>query len=212
MPGEIDAARFAGVLWAAVRGAGGPRPAGRLHRHFAGAFDPAWLESLPLPDAAAPPPGQPVALLDARHEQFERPRGAAALQVAYAARPRTRVAEDIAYGQPGTWYALAAWHLSRLAGSSLHVTCSVFTSRYGDETFGAHRDTWYGVVVQMDGAKDWLIGEGLLGGSGPVQPVRTQAGDILLIPKALPHVVSTPADPGHSIHLAFAVDRDKPPR
>jgi ribosomal protein L16 Arg81 hydroxylase len=91
------------------------------------------------------------------------------------------------------------------------VTCSIFCSRHGDETFGAHGDAWYGAIVQGSGAKDWRIGAALLDGSaGPVCKLTTQAGDILLIPKLLPHVVSTPATPGHSVHLAFAIDRDSP--
>jgi len=122
------------------------------------------------------------------------------------------VLEDIAHGQPDAWYALAAWHLTRLSGSGLHVTCTIYWSRHGDETFGRHRDTWYGAVVQAAGVKDWLTGEGLPGGTGtPARQVTTQAGDILLLPKYLPHVVTTPADPGHSVHLAFAIDRDEPP-
>jgi hypothetical protein len=92
------------------------------------------------------------------------------------------------------------------------VTCSVFESQFGDETFGRHRDAWLGAVVQVAGAKDWLLGECLLDGSGvPARAVTTSAGDILLIPKGLPHVASTPPDPGHSVHLAFAIDRDEPP-
>jgi len=139
MPAELDAARFTGTLWAAIRAAGGPRPATRQHRHFPAAFDPGWLASLPLPAGEARPAGQPVALLDARHEEFERHTGSAALEHAYASRPRTQVLEDIAHGQPGTWHALTARHLTRLSGSQLPVMCSIFQSRYGDETFGRHR-------------------------------------------------------------------------
>jgi hypothetical protein len=51
--------------------------------------------------------------------------------------------------------------------------------------------------VQIAGAKDWLLGECLLGGTGvPARAVTTGAGDILLLPKNLPHLVTTPADPG----------------
>jgi len=124
----------------AIRTAEGPRPASRQHRHFAGAFDPGWLTSLPLPADEARPAGQPIALLDARHEEFERHAGRAALAQAYASRPRTRVLEDIAHGQEDAWYALAAWHLTRRSVSGLQVTCSIFCSRYDDETFGRHRD------------------------------------------------------------------------
>jgi len=64
----------------------------------------------------------------------------------------------------------------------------------------------------MTGAKDWLTGECLLDGTGvPARAVTTRAGDILLLPKNLPHAVTTPADLGHSVHLAFAIDRDQPP-
>jgi hypothetical protein len=183
MSAELDAARFTGILWAAIRTAAGPRPASRQHRHFAGAFGPGWLALLPLPFGEARPTGQPVALLDARHEQFERHAVGAELAHAYASRPRTQVLEDIAHGQPGAWHALAAWHLTRLSGSRLHVTCSIFASSCGDETFGRHRDAWYGAVVQVAGAKDWLLGECLLDGGGiPARAVTTRAGDILLIP------------------------------
>ena len=206
-----QAAWFTGTLWAAILEAGGPRTAGYLPVHFAGAFDTGWLASLPVPLGDDRSAGQPVALLDPRHTQFERHTQGAALAVAYATRHRTQVLEDIAAGQPGAWYALASRHLTRLSGSDPHVTCSVFASRYGDETFGAHRDTWYGAVVQVSGAKDWQIGEALLDPAGtPPQHVRTRAGDILLIPKNLAHIVTTPPAPGHSVHLAFAICRDTP--
>jgi Cupin superfamily protein len=210
MTAEADAARFAGVLWAAIRTAGGPRPGDRRHRHFAGAYPAGWVASLPLPLGDRRPAGQPVALLDPRHDaEFERHCDPAALARACAVRPRTQVTEDIGHGQPHTWHALTARHLSRLSASAIHVTCSIFRSQHGDETFGAHGDAWYGAVAQVAGAKHWLIGEALLDGSGtPVPDLTTTAGDILLIPKLLPHLVSTPASPGHSVHLAFAIDRD----
>jgi hypothetical protein len=103
MTAEGDAARFAGIVWAAIRAAGGPRPQDRRHWHFPGAFPPRWLASLPLPLGERRPGDQPVALLDARHDaQFERHLDAAALADACAARPRTQVSEDIGHGQPGT--------------------------------------------------------------------------------------------------------------
>jgi hypothetical protein len=46
--------------------------------------------------------------------------------------------------------------------------------------------------------------------AGLPRELTTRAGDILLISKYAPHLVSTPADPGHSVHLAFAVNRDVP--
>jgi len=45
----------------------------------------------------------------------------------------------------------------------------------------------------------------------PAKAVTARAGDILLIPKNLPHLITTPPDPGHSVHMASAIDRDQPP-
>jgi hypothetical protein len=212
-PAENDAARFTGTLWAAIRAAGGPHAPGDTHRHYRGAYDPAWLASLPLPDAVSRPPAQQVALLDDRHAEFERHTDPAALAAAYASQPRTQVMEDISAAGPGTWYQLAALHLTRLSRSDPHVTCSVFTSRHGNQTFGAHKDTWYGAAVQVAGVKDWTIGNGLLDRvAGTAREVTTRPGDILLLPKCLAHIVATPASPGHSVHLAFAICRDRPDR
>jgi hypothetical protein len=214
VPGtSADAARLAGILWAAIRTAGGPDTrAGQEERHLPGALDLAWLASLPLPLGGARPPGQPVALLEDREEDFERHADSTALAVAYAARPRTQVSEDIGSGQDRHWYALTARHLTCLSGSSLHVTCNIFASRHGDETFRKHRDTWYGAVIQISGAKQWTLGEALFCSDFPApRQVATSAVDILLIPKYVPHMVTTPSVPGHSVHLAFAIDRDPAP-
>jgi hypothetical protein len=101
MTAEGEAARFAGVLWAAIRTAGGPSPGDRRHWHSPGAFPPGWLTSLPLPLADHRLGDQPVALLDLRHAQFERHLDGAVLAAACAARPRTQVSEDIGHSQPG---------------------------------------------------------------------------------------------------------------
>src|SRR6185437_10395558 len=129
---------------------------------------------------------------------------------AYATRPRTRVYEHINYAAPRAWYTLAACHLSRLASSELEVTCSLFESAAGDVSLDAHHDTWYAAIVQMDGAKNWTIGRCLLGGTGTPEEITTTAGDILILPKGLPHRASTPQGPGRSLHLAFAIHRDNP--
>jgi hypothetical protein len=64
----------------------------------------------------------------------------------------------------------------------------------------------------MSGAKVWQAGQGLLDGGGqPARQLTTTAGDILLLPKGLPHAVRTPPEPGHSVHLTFAIDRDPRP-
>jgi Cupin superfamily protein len=203
-----QAARLAGTLWEAVCFSGGTGTA--THRYFPAALDPAWLAALPLPCGGAVPPGRPVALIDGTHRDFERHIEAATLRAAYGHRPRTRVHEDIGYGDDG-WAGLAAAHLTRLSGCALAVLCSVYESAHGDESFGAHGDGWFAAVVQVAGAKDWRIGQGLLDGGGPGVKVTLAAGDILLLPKSLPHLVTTPADPGWSVHLAFAIDRDPPP-
>ena len=142
-------------------------------------------------------------------DEFDRHLDGLALRDAYAARPRTRVYENLDRDSERAWYSLAARHLGRLSRSELQVVCSVFESSHGDESLGGHWDAWYGAIVQMNGAKAWEIGESLLGGTRQAtRELITQAGDILLLPKGLPHAVRTPEDPGHSIHLAFAIDRD----
>jgi hypothetical protein len=94
-----QAAWFTGTLWEAITGSGGTGTASPDPGHLPAAFDPGWLASLPLPLGADRTPGQPVALLDARHAEFERHSDAAGLAAAYAGWPRTRVLEDIAAGQ-----------------------------------------------------------------------------------------------------------------
>ncbi len=210
-PAELRAAEFTGILWAAIRAAGGARPPTREHRHFPGAYEAGWLAELPLPIDGARPPGQPVALLDDRDE-FERHLDSRALGESYASRPRTWVYENLNRGADGAWYSLAARHLGHLARCELQVVCSMFESRFGDESLGGHWDAWFGAIVQMDGAKVWEIGQGVLDGvNHPARNVTTRAGDVLLLPKGLPHAVQTPSDPGHSVHLAFAIDRDPDP-
>jgi hypothetical protein len=205
---DLLAARVTGPLWAAISAAGGPRPATRQHAHYPAAYDADWLATLPLPVGEHRPAGQPVALLDGQNI-FERTADGPALAAAYSRHPRSQVYEDIGLDWADAWYALTARHLGRLASSGLQVACSIFASRSQDESLRAHWDTWYGAIVQIDGAKIWEIGDSLLNGSNQAaRQTITRAGDILLLPKGLPHAVSTPTDPGHSVHLAFAIDRD----
>jgi hypothetical protein len=206
---EDQAATLTGVLWEAVCFSGGLST--RTHRHFPAALDPAWLAALPLSPRAQLPPGQPVTLIDSTNRDFERHIDTATLRAACEHRPRTRVYEDIGHGDDG-WAGLTVSHLTRLSDSALPVLCSVYESWHGDQSLGAHRDTWFGAVIQVSGTKDWQIGEGLLDAAAPpAAAVTTAAGDVLLMPKSLPHLVTTPADPGWSVHLAFALDRDPPP-
>jgi len=195
---DLLAASFTGPLWAAIAAAGGPRPATRQHAHYPGAYDPRWLATLPLPVGADRPPGQPVALLDGQDE-FERHQDGAALAASYDRHRRSQVYEDIGKGADDAWYARTARHLGRLSASALQVPCSIFASRPGDESLRAHWDAWYGAIVHVGGAKVWEIGASLLDGTGqPALEVTTRAGDILLLPKGLPHTVRTPEHPGHS--------------
>jgi hypothetical protein len=208
---DLNAAAFAGTLWTAIAVTGGSRPHAGQYWHFPGAYDAGWLAELPLPTRASRPPRQPVALLDERDE-FDRHCDDSALREAYASRPRTRVYEDISRDAGDAWYSLAARHLGRLAECSLQVVCSVFESRHGDASLGAHWDAWYGAIVQMSGTKVWTIGESLLTATEqPASEITTKAGDILLLPKGLSHSVRTPPGPGHSVHVSFALDRDARP-
>jgi hypothetical protein len=204
---EEQAARLAGGLWGAVVVSGAPHAA--AFRHFPAALDRTWLAGLPLPGAGNLRPGQLAAVPDSTGRSFERHDGSAALKAAYEHRPCTRIYEDIGWGPDGTrWAALAGQHLTRLAGAGPRVTVTVYESAHGDQELGAHRDTWLGVIVQVDGAKAWQAGEGVPGLPGGAHQVTMTAGDVLILPKNLPHLVTTPADPGHSVHLSFAIGRD----
>jgi len=208
-----SAARFVGVVWAAISSTGGAtRPSRHGHVHFSEAVAPNWLARQPLPIDANRPPDVPVALVgppdrDGANE-FERHTDITALTEAYTARPRTRLYEAVQRGD-SSWIGQTCHHLGRLSKSNLEVLCSVFQSTATDEKLPAHWDMWYGVVVQAIGLKEWTIGTGLFDGpADDVQTVTTKPGDILILPKGLPHTVSTPVDPGYSVHLAFALNRD----
>jgi Cupin superfamily protein len=188
---RLRAAAFTGTLWAAAWCAGRTWP-----RHYPAAYDARWLAGLPLPGAGR----ALVTLLEPGRKELERHPDGPALEAACA----TRVRMDIGWHAPGAWYGLAASHLGRLAGEDGPAVCSVYTSRGGDASLGMHGDAWHGLIVQMTGAKRWLLGHGR-------EPVTTTAGDILILPKYVLHEAATPADPGHSVHLVFAISRNPPP-
>lgn len=202
------ASRFTGPLWAALSVSAAPSAGiGHQFGYFPGAFSSGWLATLPLPAGRCRPADQPVALL-ADTKEFDRSADQGEINKGYAAHPRTMVYEDINRGQDGSWHSVVARHLGVLSGSSLAVVCSAFESRCGDESLGAHWDAWTGAIVQIRGAKAWQIGHGVFDKAGPVQDVLTRAGDILILPKYLPHSVTTPKEPGYSLHLTFAVHRE----
>lgn len=165
--------------------------------HVQDVFEPAWLEGLPLPVGEAKAPDQTVALIDG--PDFERESDMGAVARAYEDRPRTRVYESLDVRSDG-WFSLVSLHLAGLLRR--RVICTAYESRAGDRNLGAHVDQWLGVIVQMRGAKRWLIWP--TADSSPVEVV-TQAGDVLVLPQGMTHQVNTPEDPGYSVHFLFAV-------
>ena len=211
--GELEyAAALAGAIWAAVSASGGP--GSTSFTHYPAVLDPAWLAALPIPTTATLAPGQTAAMADPTGATFQRHTNPADLKAAYARQPRTRIIEDIGHGDATPWAALAGQHLTRLAATGTRVIISVYQSAWGDQELGAHRDTWTGAIVQADGAKTWRAGHALTHpgtGTGDVEQVTVTAGDILILPKNLPHHVTTPPDPGRSTHLVFAINRERAP-
>lgn len=188
------AAPFVGGLWAAVRSVDGPRPGNQNYHHLPDVFDPEWLQTLPLPIGEDRPTRQTVSLGRAMH--FERHSNEADLTQAYTSQPRTRIYESVET-RSGGWSAEAARHLMKLAGCD--VVCTVYESQAGDENLGAHKDRWYGAIVQMLGAKAWAMGEDV----GKEEPtVVAEAGDLLIVPQGLLHDVSTP---DYSVHMTVAM-------
>ena len=207
---EEHAARLAGAIWAAVNAAGGPDNA--AFRHYPAVLDPAVLAALPIPTARNLPPGQTAAMPDPSGRTFQRHTTAAAIRAAYQHRPSTRIIEDIGWDDHTLWAALTGQHLTRLAQTGTRVIISVYQSAHADQELGTHRDTWTGAIVQADGSKTWRAGHALTApgtGNGDVEHVTITAGDILILPKNLPHEVTTPPDPGRSLHLVFAINRER---
>jgi hypothetical protein len=200
---EETAAQFFGTLWAAFTHAGGTKPPIPTHQHYPHAYDPAWLATLPLP---TDDPDQPVDLAEGGH--FEHHQHPAALARAYRENPRTRVHVGLHRASP--WITRAADHLTRLTGSAPHVMATAYASTTGDATIGAHDDAWDGAIIQITGAKTWHLGPGLLHSDQPTHQVTTTPGDILILPDGTPHAVTTPREPGYSLHLAFAIRRRRP--
>lgn len=184
------------VVAAHQDGAGRPQ-------HFPGLLDAQWAAGLPLP-LAEQPAGQPVTLADA--EGMVRLTDEAEAAAAYAERPRTRILEAVS--MRGGWHGAVADRLA--AVFERQVVGALFESRVGDEHFGPHADDWWGLALQLRGAKAWrLWPEGH--GCGTPLEFTTSAGDLLMLPRGMVHAVSTPGPPdhpgrpGYSVHLAYAV-------
>ncbi|MEU3602668.1 cupin domain-containing protein [Streptomyces sp. NPDC006798] len=140
---------------------------------------------------------QPVAFVDDSADSGFRRTASEADIEALRRSGTTRVYESLDVRSDG-WHSQVSSGLARLLRRQ--VTCSVYESRTGDRSLGPHHDDWHGLILQTEGAKTWTLWpEG-----GPVQ-IDTRAGDVLIIPWGLLHDVTTPPDPGHSVHVAFAV-------
>ncbi|MBS2548357.1 hypothetical protein KGQ19_15940 [Catenulispora sp. NL8] len=203
---EVDshrqAAAMTAVAWAAARTAGGPGPEAKVSI-FRGALDPSWLAELPTPTPEDRPVEQLTALVQgadfARFDTTEQ------VRAAYTEQHRTHVFEGMnaTYG----WAYLASRWLGALSRSDLTVLVDLFDSRHGDGRLDTHYDCWYNVTVQLSGAKDWRVGRGLIVPGEEIVTHTMRAGDVMVIPHDVPHHVDTPADPGHSRHLIFTIDR-----
>jgi Cupin superfamily protein len=193
------ALQLASALWMTVLGAGGlmaPRPV-----HVKGLIDSAALKGWPVPTAADHAAAQLIGLCEGTVSRTETPPDDETLALAYAASPRTRVAENISAYSGGP-YALAVPLLAELA--RCRVLCDVFESAAGDRSFVRHSDLWLSGIFQVEGAKRWLLWPDLTG--GPQEVVLT-AGDALIMPPGIPHEVSTPK---RSVHALYAMLIDQP--
>jgi hypothetical protein len=162
-------------------------------KHLPRAFNDEWIASLPLP-AEDRAPDRTVTLVDGM--DFQRETDEVAIVDAYAERQRTRVFENVQSRSDG-WFSLVALHLAGLLRQ--RVACSVYESRAGDSTLGAHDDEWDGVIVQLRGSKSWRLWPEP---HGQPRELLTRAGDVLLLPRGMKHEVATP---DYSVHLALAV-------
>ncbi|MDO0927293.1 cupin domain-containing protein [Streptomyces sp. TG1A-8] len=182
----------------------GVRLASERLAYAEGVFDAAWIGGVPLPMADEKPAGQTVALVDGL--DFQRTTSVDDVERAYQDRPRTQVYESLDV-RSDTWISLVSLHLTGMLRR--RVICTAYASRAGDRTLDAHDDQWLGVIVQMQGAKRWLIRPAR--DSRPTE-VFTRVGDVLILPQGMTHEVQTPDVPGHSVHLLFAVtDQPVPP-
>jgi len=194
------AVTLASRLWTSVVRAGGPQPDSPRAVHVPGLFDPAVLQGLLLPIGEHRPETQTVVLVDQGIE-MERSTGADAIADAYARRPRTRLYECVDIGSVGP-YSIVALLLSQLAGC--RVVCTIYESHAGDAKMGEHRDDWYGVIIQLSGAKQWRLRSDR---SADPQSVTLNAGDGLLLPGGVWHDVITPDE---SVHVVYAILTDQP--
>jgi len=163
--------------------------------HLPQVFDREWIAALPLPTQEKDP-DQTVALVDGFH--FHRETEEAAIADAYRARRRTRVYESI-HARSDGWFSLVTLHMARLLRR--RIICTMYESQAADRNLGPHDDEWFGVILQLHGAKAWCLWPD----TGAPYTVTTRAGDVLLLPQGVKHQVDTP---NYSVHLVFAVTDD----
>ncbi|ASQ94460.1 cupin domain-containing protein [Streptomyces sp. 11-1-2] len=185
--------RFLGRLGPAVW----PRLTASQPVHVQQVFDAAWIESVFLPLAEQKATGQTVALVDGL--DFHRRSHRDAVARAYQERQRTRVYESLDVRSDG-WFSTVTLQLTAMMHR--HVVCSAYESHAGDRNLGAHDDEWLGVIIQMRGAKHWLVWPEA---TGAAEEIVTRVGDVLILPQGVKHEVSTPDLPGYSVHLVFAI-------
>jgi hypothetical protein len=194
--GQLQAAvGLVSQAWTAVLNAGGLHPGDPQAVHLPGLFDPRLLQALRLPIGEQRSAEQPVSFVQPGRDE-ELHTDAKAIVEAYTSKPRTRIYFAIEERAGGPW-SLAALLLSQLAG--YRVVCSMYESRAGDAKFDEHRDDWYGVIIQIKGAKQWRVPAGRQ--AGPSE-LTLRAGDALLLPRGVAHAISTPEE---SLHVNFAV-------
>lgn len=96
--------------------------------------------------------------------------------------------------------------LQRLGGCAVGV--ALYESTPHDDNFGRHYDEWYLVAVQVEGAKEWWIGDDTRdGGTNPT--ITMCPGDVLCLPQGVQHDIRTPG-PADSRHLAVSIITDHP--
>lgn len=168
-------------------------PATSTAVHLPQVFNQDWIATLPLPTHEKGP-DQTVALVDGM--DFHRETDQAAITAAYLDRRRTRVYESI-HARSDGWFSLVTLHMARMLRR--RIICTMYESQAADRNLGPHDDQWFGVILQMKGAKAWRLWPD---NGGSPYTVTTRAGDVLLLPQGVKHQVATP---NYSVHLVLAV-------
>lgn len=102
----------------------------------------------------------------------------------------------------------------------LPVNANVYVTHRGTQGFEAHFDAMDVLVVQLEGEKDWLLYEpflpladnerkfappGALLASVPTARVTLRPGDVLFLPRGMPHEAATAQGSALSMHVTLGV-------